>query len=100
MKTLTKIKWIKGIDFMDDTLRYSFGGRDPQESMEAIKVVIYTVKERKFSHDAASTKNYYYGYVRHEPSETADEIGRFETLKEAKKETEKLFDEYCMKFDK
>lgn len=98
MKTLNKIKWVKGCDFLDDTPRYSFEGRDPQDSLSKIRVVIYTQRERKFSHDSQSMKNYYYGYVRHEPSETADTIGRFETIKEAKKETEKLFLEYCEAF--
>lgn len=93
-----KIKWIKGADFMDDTPRYSFEGRDPQVSVSDITVVIYSQYERKFSHDSTSRKLYYYGYVRHNPSETADEIGRFETLKKAKEETEKLFDEYCKLF--
>ncbi|WP_144626307.1 hypothetical protein [Bacillus altitudinis] len=92
------IKWVKGYDFMDETPRYSFEGRDPQDSLADIKVVIYTQRERKFSHDSQSTKNFYYGYIRHEPSETVDEIGRFETLKEAKQETEKLLNEYYEKF--
>jgi hypothetical protein len=92
------IKWVKGYDFMDGTPRYSFEGRDPQVTVSDIKVVIYTERERKFSHDSTSIKNFYYGYVRHEPSETADIIGRFETLKQAKKETEKLFEEYCKLF--
>lgn len=93
-----KIKWVKGYDFIDNTPRYSFEGRDPQVTVSDIEVVIYSQCERKFSHDATSRKLYYYGYVRHNPSETADEIGRFETLKKAKEETEKLFNEYCKLF--
>ena len=94
----TKIKWRKGYDFIDNTPRYSFEGRDPQVTVSDIRVVIYSQYERKFSHDSQSRKLFYYGYVRHEPSETADIIGRFETLKEAKEETEKLFYEYCELF--
>lgn len=90
-----KIKWVKGFDFMDDSPRYSFEGRDPQVSYSDIKVVIYTERERKYKHDPSSVKNFYYGYVRHEPSETADVIGRFSTLKEAKAEVENLFMQYC-----
>lgn len=97
-KQVNKIKWVKGFDFMDDSPRYSFDGRDPQNSLEDIRVVIYTTRERKFSHDSQSVKNYYYGYVEHYPTECSDEIGRFETLKEAKQETEKLFHKYCELF--
>lgn len=98
MKTLTKIKWVKGYDFMDDSPRYSFEGRDPQSTYAPIRIVIYTQRQRKFSHDSTSTKNYYYVYIRHDPSETADELGRFETLKQAKIEAEKIFNEYCELF--
>ena len=94
---LTK-KWEKNFDFMDNSGRYTFEGRDPQNTLEDIKVVVYTERERKFQFDPKSVKNYYYGYVRHEPTETADTIGRFETLKKAKEETEKLFEEYCKLF--
>ena len=97
MQVLRK-EWTKGYDFMDNTPRYTFEGRDPQTTYEDIQVVIYSQYERKFSHDSTSKKLYYYGYVRYEPKETADTIGRFETLKQAKTETEKLFDEYCNLF--
>lgn len=92
------IKWEKSYDFIDNSPRYSFEGRDPQVTVSDIEVVIYIERERKFPHDSSSVKNFYYGYVRHNPTETADSIGRFETLKEAKIETEKLFDLYCVDF--
>lgn len=91
-------KWTKGYDFIDNSPRYTFEGRDPSYTASNIQVVIYTEKEREFSHDSRSVRNYYYGYVRHAPTETADTIGRFRTLKEAKAETEKLFEEYCKLF--
>jgi len=97
-KVQTNIKWSKGQDPFDGTPRYTFEGRDPSNTVSDITVVICSQYERKFRHDPASRKLYYYGYVQHTPSETADEIGRFETLKEAKQETEKLFKEYCELF--
>lgn len=93
-----KIKWVKGHDFIDNSARYTFEGRDPSYTVSTIRVVIYTERERKFSHDPSSAKNFYYGYVTHQDKEMADTIGRFNTLKEAKQETEKLFEEYCRLF--
>ena len=98
IKTQIKIKWDKGQDPFDGTPRYTFEGRDPSNTVSNIAVVIYSNYERKYSHDSSSRKLYYYGEVRHNPSETADRIGRFETLKQAKEETEKLFYEYCELF--
>lgn len=95
---MLKVKWTKGYDFMDGSPRYSFEGRDPQDTYTDIELVIYTQRERKFSHDSQSAKNFYYGYIRHNPSETCDTIGRFETLKEAKEKTLELFEEYCKLF--
>jgi len=91
-------KWEKGLDFMDDSARYTFEGRDPQSTYETIRVVIYVEREREFKHDSQTVRNYYYGYVTNNEKECADTVGRFRTLKEAKKETEKLFDEYCKLF--
>jgi hypothetical protein len=100
MNTITQStkKWTKGSDPFDNTPRYTFEGRDPSNTVSDIAVVIYSNYERKYSHDPSSRKLYYYGEVRHNPSETADRLGRFETLKEAKQETEKLFNEYCELF--
>jgi hypothetical protein len=94
----TNVKWEKFTDFMDNSARYTFEGRDPSTTYERFQVVIYTQRERKFSHDSQSIKNYYYGYVRDNEKECADTIGRFETLKQAKEETLKLFNEYMKLF--
>lgn len=95
MKTLNKVKWEKSTDFTDNSARYTFDGRDPQTTVSDIAVVIYTEKERKFSHDPTSVKTFYYGYVRNEKVETSDTIGRFGTLAEAKGRTLELFEKYC-----
>ena len=97
-KIKTNVKWKKGYDFMDGSPRYTFEGRDPQTTYERFQVVIYTERERKFKHDSQSVKNFYYGYVRDNEKECADTIGRFETLKQAKEETLKLFNEYMTLF--
>jgi hypothetical protein len=81
------VDWIKGCDFMDGSPRYTFEGRDPQNTYERFQVVIYTERERKFAHDPCSVKNFYYGYVRDNDKECADTIGPFGTVKEAKGET-------------
>ena len=45
MKTMKKVKWEKDYDFMDDTPRYTFEGRDPANTYAPIRVVIYTERE-------------------------------------------------------
>ncbi|MDD2627784.1 MAG: hypothetical protein PHD20_02740 [Clostridia bacterium] len=97
-KPQNKIKWDKGEDFMDGLLRYTFEGRDPSYTVSDIKVVITTERKRKYWHDSQSVKNFYTGYVRHEPTETADYTEEFESIAQCKKETEKLFNEYCELF--
>ena len=95
---MKKIKWTKGQDPFDDSARYSFDGRDPAITVSDIAVVITTDRKRKYSHDSQSVKNYYTGYVRHEPSETADTTKDYESIAECKKATEELFVEYCKLF--
>ena len=97
MKT-NKIRWEKSYDFMDNSPRYSFDGRDPQNSLEDIQVVIYTEKEEE-NKGLGDKRNFYYGCVTHIPSETRDIIGRFKYLKDAKRETEILFNKYVKLFD-
>jgi hypothetical protein len=46
----------------------------------------------------SSRKRFYYGYVRDNEKECADTVGRFGTVKEAKAETLKLFNEYMTLF--
>jgi hypothetical protein len=92
------VKWVKSSDFMDGSARYTFEDRDPQSTYERFQVVIYTEREREFLHDSQSVKNFYYGYVRDNEKECADTIGRFKTVKEAKTETLKLFNEYMELF--
>jgi len=96
--TTKQIKWIKGNDPFDESPRYTFEGRDPSVTVSHIQVVITTERKRKYLHDSQSVKNCYTGYVRHEPSETADTLRDYESLIECKKDTEKLFNEYCELF--
>jgi len=96
----TDVKWVKRTDFMDGSGRYTFEDRDPENTYERFQVVIYTEREREWQHDSQSVRNFYYGYVRDNEKECADTIGRFKTLKEAKEETLKLFNEYMKDFAK
>lgn len=77
----------KGYDFMDGSPRYTFEGRDPATTIERFQVVIY--RERN---DCGTFG--YYGYVRDNKLESADTIGPFRTLKEAKVGTLKLFNDF------
>ena len=90
-------QWQKGLDFTDDSARYTFEGRDPSYTLETIRVVIYTEREKEYSHDTKK-RIYYYGYVTNNEKECSDTVGRFKTLKQAKEETLKLFNEYCVLF--
>ena len=94
----SSVKWVKRSDFMDGSARYTFEDRDPQDTYERFQVVIYSEREREYPHDSTSTRTFYYGYVRDNEKECADTIGRFKTLKEAKEETLKLFNEYMTLF--
>lgn len=94
------VKWIKGHDFMDGSPRYTFEGRDPQDTYERFQVVIYAEREREFAHDPASVRNSYYGYVRDNSKECADIIGPFKKLKDAKEETLDLFNGYMQIYEK
>ena len=94
----TNVKWTKGNDFINNSSRYTFEDRDPGSTIERFQVVIYSEREREFLHDSQSIRNYYYGYVRDNEKECADTIGRFKTLKQAKEETLKLFNEYMKLF--
>lgn len=93
-----RVIWTKGFDFIDGEPRYTFGDRDPQNSLDELQVVVYGVKEREYSHDS-NTRRFYYTEVRHTPTETSDRLGRFKYLKDAKKEALKLFMEYQEKFN-
>lgn len=93
---LTK-KWIKGYDFMDDSPRYTFEERDTQDTLSTIRVVIYQESEPEYQYSGKKVK-VYYGHVENNRTETADTIGSFQLLSIAKRETEKLFYEYCKLF--
>lgn len=90
--------WTKGSDFMDGSPRYTFEGRDPENTLERFQVVIYAEREREYQHDSQSLRNFYYGYVRDNVKECADTVGRFKLLKDAKIETLKLFNQYITLF--
>jgi hypothetical protein len=93
MKTKGK-NWTKGYDYIDNSPRYTFEDRDPCNTLETIRVVIYQEMEKEYSHDTQK-RPFYYGMVENSDKETQDVIGRFRLLKDAKRETEKLFAEYC-----
>ncbi len=93
------VQWDKRSDFMNGTPRYSFEGRDPQDTYERFQVVIYTERERKYQHDPSSVRNAYYGYVRDNKLEYSDTIGPFWSVKEAKSETLALFNRYMEMFE-
>ena len=76
---------------MDGSPRYTFEGRDPQDTYERFQVVIYPERERRYSHDPQSVRSAYYGYVRDNEKECADTIGPFWRVKEAKEKTLELF---------
>jgi len=82
---------------MDGSPRYTFEDRDPENTLERFQVVIYAEREREFAHES-KTRRFYYGYVRDNEKECADTVGRFRTLKRAKDETLKLFNEYMVLF--
>jgi hypothetical protein len=50
------IKWVKCCDFMDGSPRYTFEGRDPQNTLERFQVVIYAEWEREYEHDSFKQK--------------------------------------------
>jgi hypothetical protein len=92
-----KIQWQKGIDFIDNSPRYTFENRDPSYTSSIIRVVIYQEKIPEYQ---GSNKKItvYYGSVENTRTETGDTIGYYKTLKEAKEETLRLFEEYCTLF--
>ena len=92
------MKWNKGTDFMDNTPRYTIPHHCPETSIADITIVIY--QEKVVIIKGFPKEKRYFGQVRHCPSETMDTIGGFKLLKEAKMETEKLFREYRVIFNR
>jgi len=91
--TLKRVKWQKGTDFISNSTTYSFDNRFPDITDADIGVLIYSEKEF-INENYGEKKTYFYGYVVNRAKETSDTVGRFKTLKEAKLETLKLFNEY------
>lgn len=87
-------KWTKGYDWLDDSPRYTFEDRDPCNTSETIRVVIYQEMEGEYGYNTKK-RPFYYGMVENTLKESQDIVGRFKHLKDAKRETEKLFEEYC-----
>ena len=87
-------KWTKGYDWLDNSPRYTFEDRDPCNTLETIRVVVYQVMENEYSHNTKK-RPFYYGTVENTEKESQDIVGRFNLLSDAKRETEKLFNEYC-----
>lgn len=94
MTTLVEVNWVKSISW-DGMASYTVEGHDASNKNAKIQVLIKSYRERENFRDSQSSRIFYYGCVLHSKSESADTIGRFRTLKEAKEETLKLFNKYC-----
>lgn len=97
MTTVTTLKWKKSIG-SDGFSCYAIEGHDASDKTAKIQVLIKSSRERECFRDSQSSRIFYYGCVLHRETESASTIGRFRTLKEAKEETLKLFEQYCEKF--
>ena len=93
-----KVIWTKGADFTDGSPRYTFEGRDPATTYERFQVVIYTERERRYTHDPGSLCNHYYGYVRDDKMECAETIGPYYPVREAKQKTLELFNLFMQQY--
>lgn len=93
-----KVIWTKGADFTDGSPRYTFEGRDPATTYERFQVVIYTERERRYTHDPGSLCNHYYGYVRDDKMECAETIGPYYSVREAKQKTLELFNLFMQQY--
>jgi len=95
-----KVKWQERSDFIDGSPRYTFEGRDPATTIERFQVAIYAEKKREYAHDPRSSRYYYTGYVCDSKLETSDTVGPFKYLRDAKRETLKLFNSYMEDYAK
>ena len=93
-----KVIWTKGADFTDGSPRYTFEGRDPATTYERFQVVVYTERERRYTHDPGSLCNHYYGYVRDDKMECAETIGPYYSVREAKQKTLELFNLFMQQY--
>ena len=93
-----KVVWTKGADFTDGSPRYTFDGRDPATTYERFQVVVYTERERRYTHDPGSLCNHYYGYVRDDKMECAETIGPYYSVREAKQKTLELFNLFMQQY--
>jgi len=89
--------WESGKDFTGTHMRYSFIGRDFENSLDDIVMVITTSKERIYKDDP-KTKIYYTVDIEYTPKEIVETITRIKTLKEAKAEAIKVFKKYLKKY--
>ena len=94
MGVTKKYKWTCGEDFIDGTLRYTFDGRDPSDTCENISVIIY----QEDVYTSFEKSKYYCIEVCNRRTETFDRNEKIKYLKDAKKEAEKLFEEYVKLF--
>lgn len=94
MEEKIKVKWEKGQDFMDGSPRYTFGGRDPQDTLEDIALVIYAEQEFEFFRVSETKRRFYYVYIIHRPSETVYQSKRMKFLKNAKKDALEQFNKF------
>ena len=94
-KTKTKLtkKWTKGADFMDNSPRYSFDGRDPSYTCERLRVVIYQERVRPYPRFPKEKRYLVSVYDQQRECEYSDMSRLFKYLLEAKKYAEELFSE-------
>ena len=92
---LTKV-WEAGKDWLDNSPRYTFEGRDPSYTYANITVVI--TKETAREYTGGKLIPVYFGHITNNRTGTADTVGGFKKLMDAKIETEKLFFEYAKLF--
>ena len=90
MNTAEK-NWTKGADFMDDSPRYTFDGRDPSYTYSRIEVVIY--QERIPEYRGGDKVKRYFVWVFDKEKERlyTDDRKPFRLLKEAKRYAENAF---------
>jgi hypothetical protein len=87
--------WTKGYDFMDNSPRYTFEGRDPSYTYDRLRVVIYQkrVYDRTVCCIGQTVKRYFvYVYDNDKECLYSDERRPFKLLADAKKYAEECFD--------
>ena len=95
---MKKVKWESRENWLDNSKEYSFEGRWFDCSADDLKIIICSDKRciDRFSNEK---KKVDLVSVRYEPTETEDDLESIRTLKEAKLEALKLYNEYIDNFN-